>query len=584
MAVAFEATERYSNTMTSDSSISVVVTALNEQAHLEQAVVDIVESVQSRFAQYEVLVFNDGSTDGTGRMADQLAARHPAVSAFHNETPHNVGGVTREGFKKARMQYVIQVDGKGATTRESLDRIFSRTGEADVVIPYAVNQHQRPWPRRIVSWVYRNLLNLLFGLRLHYYGIGVLARADLVRQFDIRTDSYSFNAELIIKMIRGGCSYVEVAIEDRFDDTGRCSKAFRWRNIKGVVAFIFRTFWDVHFNRRQGGVAKRTQRVLPDKVPPASTSAHFKSLLEGRLNDTWEQMLRFPRYVNIEPVSGCNARCVMCGIDFSKRRGGPMSEELFDRLAAQLTAEAAHLRRVGLVVNCEPLLDAGLERKVAILKAGGIGEVFISTNASLLTPQRAESLLKAGLDKTYISIDGVDRQTYESIRRGLDFETVRQNILEFIRLRNAVRPQALIRVLMVLQERNRTQAGAFVDYWKPRLRPQDQIVVDCAYDWGKAQGVAMCSEVSAEPCLALWSTLDIFYDGEVGLCCIDLDKKVPLGNLNEQTIHDLWHGRQLARIRGEHLEGRRGDLPLCRRCAVWSDVKRLVAEKGAAAL
>ena len=224
--------------MTDLNTISIIVPALNEEGNLERAVVDMIEAAERQFDDYEILVFNDGSTDRTGEILEELAARHETVFAFHHDRPQCVGGVLRVGFARAKMAWSIYVDGKGATSRESLDRVFSRKGKADLVIPYTLNMAERHIARRIISWGFRSLLNLLFGLHVRYFGTGALVRTSLLRQFRIRTTSYGYNPEMIIKMLRSGCSYVEVGIVDHFDDEGRGTKAFRWNNVKGIVAFL----------------------------------------------------------------------------------------------------------------------------------------------------------------------------------------------------------------------------------------------------------------------------------------------------------------------------------------------------------
>ena len=240
------------------NSVTIVVPALNEEVNLERAVAVMVEAADRWFEDYEILVFNDGSTDRTGQIAEELAAKYEKVFAFHHDRPKCVGGVCREGYKRARMEYAIYVDSKGATARESLDRIFSLKGKADLVIPYDTNARRRTVLRRIISRTFTGLLNLLFALRLRYYGTGALCKASLIRRLRIRTSSYAYNAEMLIKMLRSGCSYVEVGIEDRHDDEGRCTKAFRWNNIRGIAVFLARTLWDVYIARDyRVGAARR---------------------------------------------------------------------------------------------------------------------------------------------------------------------------------------------------------------------------------------------------------------------------------------------------------------------------------------
>lgn len=235
--------------MTSENSVTIVVPALNEERHLEPAVRIMVEGAKAWFDEFEILLFNDGSTDRTGEIAEALSREFPQVRAFHHPRPTCVGGVLREGFAAAKMHYAIYVDGKGATTRESLDTIFSHKGQADLVIPYDTNLAGRGLRRRIVSWCFRKLLNLLFWQRIRYYGTGALVKTEQLRRFRIRTNSYGFNAEMIIKMVRSGCSYVQVGVCDRHDDTGRKTKAFRWQNVRGIAAFLARTWWDVYVAR-----------------------------------------------------------------------------------------------------------------------------------------------------------------------------------------------------------------------------------------------------------------------------------------------------------------------------------------------
>ncbi len=101
--------------MSKENSITVVVPALNEENHLAEAVADMVGAVEQSFDEYEILVFNDGSTDRTGEIAEELAERYEYVRAFHHKSPKCIGGVIREGLKRAKMDYFIYFEGKGGT-------------------------------------------------------------------------------------------------------------------------------------------------------------------------------------------------------------------------------------------------------------------------------------------------------------------------------------------------------------------------------------------------------------------------------------------------------------------------------------
>ena len=238
--------------MATDNSITIVVPALDEERNLAGAVRTMIDAAERSFDDYEILIFNDGSTDRTGEIADELAAEHEHVFAFHHEQPKCVGGVVREGCRRARMHYLIWVDSKGATSGESLDAIFAKKGQADLVVPYATNTSERSLGRRVVSVTFRTLVNTLFGLKLRYHLHSVMCRTALAKQFTIRTNSYAYQAEALVKMIRSGASYVEVGVRDGYDDEGRCTKAFRPNNVIGVGRFLLRTLWDVYARRDLG--------------------------------------------------------------------------------------------------------------------------------------------------------------------------------------------------------------------------------------------------------------------------------------------------------------------------------------------
>ena len=295
----------------------------------------------------------------------------------------------------------------------------------------------------------------------------------------------------------------------------------------------------------------------------------------------WEEMLAFPKHVDVDTINTCNARCTMCGIDFDRRPLHRMPDELFDKIVAELGEARDHLERVGLVVNSEPLMDRRLAEKVGKLKRAGIKRVSIITNASLLSRRRAEELLHAGLDTTYISIDSLDPATYERIRRGLSFDVVYRNTCEFIRLKREINPRGTVRITMVQLAENGAEAEAFVAHWAERLGPNDQVVVTRGYNWGIAQDVVARhggpdDAHNRVPCVGLWTSCVIDVDGQVRMCCADQEGTTLLGDVRLQSIAEIWRGPELARIRQVHLDGRRRQIAMCDGCPIWSPSKHVV--------
>jgi len=306
------------------------------------------------------------------------------------------------------------------------------------------------------------------------------------------------------------------------------------------------------------------------------TGEAARRYVEERLGCRMEVLRLFPKFFCIDPTSLCNARCIMCGVDPRKRKKMWMPDDMFDKIVAELSGYSDHIERVGLFVIGEPLLDPKLEEKIEKLKKAGIKCTYLNSNASLLFPERAERLIRAGLDRIHISIDSLKPERYESIRRGLKFDDVYNNTLEFIRLRNKLKPELVIRIQMILQEINLDEVESFQAHWRGKVGPNDQVVVPRVFNWGNVQDAMRFESRQAAnriPCIALWSTLEAMANGDVHLCCVDVEGAVKLGNVRDRTIAEIWRGPELERIRQLHLSGDRSKIAICDGCTVWPEHK-----------
>ena len=223
---------------------------------------------------------------------------------------------------------------------------------------------------------------------------------------------------------------------------------------------------------------------------------------------TFPQLLKFPSYVEVETVNACNARCPMCTIADWERGHTPMTDDLYNKIAAELIDHAGDLNLVSLYRDGEPLIDKKLADRVAVLKDGGVKNVSISTNVSLLTESKSTDLLNAGLDTIIMSIDSMDKAVFESIRVRLVFEEVLENCLKFIELRNKIRPQTRIWVRMIRQQGNKNEWPEYEKYWIPRLAEHDRVYYHNIFNWGGQLQDFSPISTSFEPnlpCVALWS-------------------------------------------------------------------------------
>jgi radical SAM protein with 4Fe4S-binding SPASM domain len=282
----------------------------------------------------------------------------------------------------------------------------------------------------------------------------------------------------------------------------------------------------------------------------------------------------FPRFFEIETVNACNARCPMCTIEDWNRHSPTMKDDLFDKLAAEISEHADEVIRVSLYRDGEPLLDKKLAERVEKLKRGGVCQVAISTNVSLLDSDRSRDLLEAGLDLIILSIDSLQKEIFEAIRVRLNFDEVLANALRFIELRNRLRPTTQIWVRMIRQQLNYDEWPAFEAFWKPRLATHDRVNYHNIHNWGNQLASFVPVALSTEPvlpCVALWSLMVIFANGDVPLCNVDYANKYSTGNVARDTIASVWQSPIMKERRSLHLSGRKGDISICENCNVWDE-------------
>jgi hypothetical protein len=152
--------------------------------------------------------------------------------------------------------------GDDITPESDMLRILDCIGKADMVLPHLTNPKLRPITRRIPSKGFTFVINTLFGLHLRYYQ-GVLPRKVLLDKIEIKTDSYAFTAEIVVKLIRCGCSYIEVGLPDTPSKTGK-SLAMQPKRVVAVLKAIY-------------GLVREVRRSESSRV-----AAEIKALSIGR--------------------------------------------------------------------------------------------------------------------------------------------------------------------------------------------------------------------------------------------------------------------------------------------------------------
>ena len=304
---------------------------------------------------------------------------------------------------------------------------------------------------------------------------------------------------------------------------------------------------------------------------------HYQqNYLKSRINPDggFEELLGFPKYLEIETVNACNARCPMCTIEDWERNIPLMRDEVFDKVLTDIKDHVNELKRISLYRDGEPLIDKKLSKRIASLKKIGVKEVSIASNLALLDEATSLSLLESGLDILVCSFDSLNKPVYEGIRKRLIFEDVLENILRFIKLRKEGGYGTKIWMRMIRQKENYNEWDSYLKFWLSQLNKDDRIYFHNIFNWGGQLNnytpVSTNTEIN-KPCVALWSLLVIYTDGKVPLCNVDFNNKHQLGDIMKSSIREVWKNSVLNKYREMHLSGLKSEIPICISCNVWED-------------
>ena len=278
--------------------------------------------------------------------------------------------------------------------------------------------------------------------------------------------------------------------------------------------------------------------------------------------------LPFPSVILIENTNCCNAQCVMCPRETLTRKRGFMEFGLFEKLIREVSGArrtpVVHLHGFG-----EPLLDDSLPERILLAKTCGIRHTYLVTNASLLFPETSRKIITAGLDTMKISFYGTDAESYRATMTGLDFQAGIHNIREFVKIRKELKKRTPRLILQYLpQEANEGKTKEFQSLWRSVLdkRAGDRLNRSALHNYGGGRAYNRVGERIVSVCFYPWTALSVLWDGRAVTCCMDYNGVQGVGDLNCQSVKEIWNGPVLCAIRRNFGKLDYSGFPACRGC------------------
>ena len=259
----------------------------------------------------------------------------------------------------------------------------------------------------------------------------------------------------------------------------------------------------------------------------------------------------FPTHIDLELSNACNLNCPMCYTttdEFKKNvEKTLMKFDLFKKVVDECIQHKSHYS-LRLSWRGEPFLNPKIFEMIEYAKDKGIKEVSTLTHGGFLTPEKFEQLVDLKLDWLTISFDGIG-ETYEQIRGPLKYEESLEKIKKYSEIKKrkkSVKPIIKVQGVWPAIEKNAEEYfGIFSEI-------TDQVAASPLLDYLRKD--TKIEYIENFTCPVLYQRLTVESDGKVKLCYNDEMGSVDVGDLNKESVYDVWHGKPLRKARESHLK------------------------------
>jgi MoaA/NifB/PqqE/SkfB family radical SAM enzyme len=293
-----------------------------------------------------------------------------------------------------------------------------------------------------------------------------------------------------------------------------------------------------------------------------------------RAYDAWRyapaEKRSLPPGVSIELTNNCNLMCAKCPTYEASRGRGFMPRERFNSIMEDI-GNASDTIHVGLSGGGEAIMHPEVIDLVGLAaRTKNVSVIGLTTNALALDDTLSHRLLDAGLQRLKFSTDTTDPKTYLKYNRVDGFERAKQNIKNFVRIRNEGNYRCTVDFKVTLYKYDQKIVDDMKEYWRGYY---DSIRFSGLHDWLGLRGHGKVDGFRSA-CSYLWSMTEILWNGQISLCCFDaMEGYINMGNVDTTPLSHYWqHNDKLKKIRQTQLDGDFSASPTCEKCTIRSYV------------
>jgi radical SAM protein with 4Fe4S-binding SPASM domain len=281
----------------------------------------------------------------------------------------------------------------------------------------------------------------------------------------------------------------------------------------------------------------------------------------------------FPNILNLEPTNACNLKCSYCPREMADKGVGFMPWEIYTRIIDE-AASYPQLIMLNLHKDGESFLHPRFLDMVRYAKKREVAKtIHVNTNGMCWSEKMLDGILDTEIDDITVSLDAAWRQTFKKYKGADALSKVEDAVLLLLRKREQRRlKKPFIRVKIM--EFGGVTPEEIRDFFAKWEGVADLVQVTGIHNWSGGVEVEVSDERSRGryPCVIMWYALVVNWNGEVTFCSVDWNTELKLGNVHQQSLHQIWNSRRAREARNSQIEGDWGRYPVCRDCVVWVSI------------
>jgi len=230
--------------------LTIVMPALNEENNIRAAIDNTLNAFKDFSIDGELIVIDDGSTDATPVIIEDLISKHLNIHVIRHETPQGIGASFWDGVDHAKGNFLCMLPGDNENNPWEIMRYIRLLEHVDIVIPFVFNKEKRSLFRNLLSFTYRFIINSTFLVNFNYTNGTVMYRKSILMDLQYRSHGFFFQTDILVRIVKKGYLFSEVPYQLGVRNDG-VSKAVTFPSLIQVINGYVMLVKDIYYGKNR---------------------------------------------------------------------------------------------------------------------------------------------------------------------------------------------------------------------------------------------------------------------------------------------------------------------------------------------